>query len=44
MDRFGIDVLLPFEDRVDTIVRLCERGRADRMVLSHDAACFTWTG
>jgi phosphotriesterase-related protein len=40
MDRFGIDVLLPFEDRVDTIARLCERGRADRMVLSHDASCF----
>jgi phosphotriesterase-related protein len=40
MDRFGIDVLLPFEERVDTIARLCERGRADRMVLSHDAACF----
>jgi len=40
MDRFGIDVLLPFEERVDTIARLCERGRADRMVLSHDASCF----
>ena len=40
MDRFGIDVLLPFEDRVATVARLCERGRADRMVLSHDAACF----
>jgi phosphotriesterase-related protein len=40
MDRFGIDVLLPFDDRVDTIARLCERGRADRMVLSHDASCF----
>jgi phosphotriesterase-related protein len=39
MDRFGIDVLLPFEDRVDTIARLCERGHAGRMVLSHDAAC-----
>ena len=40
MDRFGIDVLLPFEDRVNTVARLCERGHADRMVLSHDAACF----
>ncbi len=40
MDRFGIDVLLPFEDRVNTVARLCERGHADRMVLSQDAACF----
>ena len=40
MDRFGIDVLLPFEDRVKTVARMCERGHANRMVLSHDAACF----
>ena len=40
MDRFGLDVLLPFEDRVATVARLCERGHADKMVLSHDAACF----
>ncbi|WP_345600215.1 phosphotriesterase-related protein, partial [Thermocatellispora tengchongensis] len=26
MDRFGLDELLPFEQRVDTIVRLVERG------------------
>jgi phosphotriesterase-related protein len=40
MDRFGIDVLLSFEDRVNTVARMCERGHANRMVLSHDAACF----
>ncbi|HTI76292.1 MAG TPA: phosphotriesterase-related protein [Mycobacterium sp.] len=40
MDRFGVDVFLPFEDRVDTVARMCERGHADKMVLSHDAACF----
>jgi phosphotriesterase-related protein len=40
MDRFGIDTFLPFEDRVNTVVRMCERGHADKMVLSHDAACF----
>jgi phosphotriesterase-related protein len=45
MDRFGIDVLLSFEDRVDTVARLCERGHADRMVLSHDASCHNdWLG
>jgi len=40
MDRFGIDVLLPFEDRVKTVAKLCELGYAERMVLSQDAACF----
>jgi phosphotriesterase-related protein len=40
MDRFGLDVLLPFEHRVDTVVELVRRGYADRMVLAHDAACF----
>jgi phosphotriesterase-related protein len=40
MDRFGIDVQLPFEDRVNTVAEMCKRGHADKMVLSHDAACF----
>ena len=40
MDRFGIDTILPFEQRVATVAALCERGYAERMVLSHDAACF----
>ncbi|MEE4025972.1 phosphotriesterase-related protein [Gordonia sp. PKS22-38] len=40
MDRFGLDVLLPFEDRINTVVALCERGYADRMGLAHDASCF----
>jgi len=45
MDRFGIDVLLPFEDRVATVAAMCERGYAERMVLSHDAACHNdWLG
>lgn len=40
MDRFGLDVLLPFEQRVDTVAQLAAAGYADRMVLAHDAACF----
>jgi phosphotriesterase-related protein len=40
MDRFGIDTILSFESRADTIARLCRRGLAERMVLSHDAACY----
>ncbi|MGI9163607.1 MAG: phosphotriesterase family protein [Mycobacterium sp.] len=39
MDRFGIDNILSFEDRVDTVVRMCQRGHADKMVLAHDASC-----
>jgi phosphotriesterase-related protein len=39
MDRFGIDVVLPFEERVQIVADLCGRGHADQMVLSHDAAC-----
>ena len=40
MDRFGIDSILGFEDRVNTVVALCEKGHAEKLVLSHDAACF----
>jgi len=39
MDRFGIDVLLPFEQRVATVAALCEQGYAGQLVLAHDAAC-----
>jgi len=40
MDRFGIDVILSTEKRVNTVAELCKRGFADKMVLSHDAACY----
>lgn len=40
MDRFGLDNILPFDDRVDTVARMCERGHADKMVLAHDASCY----
>ena len=40
MDRFGIDVYLPTDERVRVVAELCEQGYADRMVLSHDASCF----
>jgi phosphotriesterase-related protein len=39
MDRFGVDLILPTKQRVDTIVELCKRGYAGQMVLSHDACC-----
>jgi phosphotriesterase-related protein len=40
MDRFGLDTILPFEDRVATVAALCARGYAAKIVLSHDASCF----
>jgi phosphotriesterase-related protein len=38
MDRFGIDTILSFEDRVNTVATMCRRGHAGKMVLSQDAA------
>jgi phosphotriesterase-related protein len=40
MDRFGLNTGTTFEARADTVVEMCRRGYADRMVLSHDAACY----
>jgi phosphotriesterase-related protein len=40
MDRFGLDVITPFEDRVNTVAAMCDRGYAGSMVLSHDASCY----
>ncbi len=40
MDRFGIDWMLPLEERVNTVKELCDRGHADKMVLSGDHSGF----
>ena len=40
MDRFGLDLGVPTESRVEVVAELCRRGYADHMVLSHDASCF----
>jgi phosphotriesterase-related protein len=40
MDRFGIDTILPFKRRVDTVALLCREGYAGKIVLSQDAACY----
>jgi phosphotriesterase-related protein len=37
-DHFGIGTI-PLADRVESVRALCERGYADRIVLSHDAMC-----
>jgi phosphotriesterase-related protein len=39
MDRFGLDMFLSFEQRVETVAELCRRGLAGQLVLSHDASC-----
>lgn len=39
-DRFGLDLFNPTDQRVATIATLCAQGYADRIVLSHDAACY----
>jgi phosphotriesterase-related protein len=40
MDRFGLDAILGFAERVATVAELCARGYAGQLVLSHDASCF----
>lgn len=43
MDRFGLDDILPTARRNATIVALCARGYADRLMLSQDAcAAIDW--
>lgn len=39
MDRFGLDMILPTEQRVRVIAELCRNGWAGQIVLSHDACC-----
>lgn len=39
-DRCGLPVTVPLDAQLDTLARLCERGYADRIMLSHDAASF----
>ncbi|MDA1003855.1 MAG: phosphotriesterase-related protein [Chloroflexi bacterium] len=39
LDRFGMDPILSFDERVNTLVKLCGDGYADRIVLAHDSCC-----
>jgi len=41
MDRFGLDSFLPTDKRVEVLATLCAEGYAPKMVLSHDANCWT---
>jgi phosphotriesterase-related protein len=45
MDRFGITAPLDTAQRVELVATLCEKGYAERMVLSHDTMCYVdWFG
>jgi phosphotriesterase-related protein len=41
MDRFGLEHFLPTARRVEVVARLCAEGYAGKMVLSHDANCWS---
>ena len=41
MDRFGLENFLPTAKRVEVLARLCAEGYAGKMVLSHDANCWS---
>ena len=40
-DRCGLAVTTPLDAQLDTLAKLCERGYAGRVMLSHDKASFT---
>jgi phosphotriesterase-related protein len=40
MDRFGAEVNLPDERRMDVVATLCAEGHAERLLLSQDANCW----
>jgi phosphotriesterase-related protein len=41
MDRFGLENFLTTGKRVEVVARLCAEGYAGKMVLSHDANCWS---
>lgn len=41
MDRFGLESRLPYDQRLETVVRMCELGYSDRMVLSTDSSVYS---
>jgi phosphotriesterase-related protein len=41
MDRFGYDQRLAVGLRIETVVELVRRGYAERLLLSHDATCYS---
>lgn len=40
MDRFGVDIIASFEQRVAIVAEMAARGYTEQMVLAHDASCY----
>lgn len=41
MDRFGLEALLPYEQRIETVVEMCRLGYASQMVLATDSSVYS---
>lgn len=41
MDRFGLDLMLDFQSRVETLATIIQEGYSSQIVLSHDASVYT---
>ena len=40
MDRFGLDLFNPMQDRISTIIDMVKRGYVESITLAHDANCY----
>ncbi|MFQ5514714.1 MAG: phosphotriesterase [Myxococcota bacterium] len=43
-DRFGIELLIPDEERIQSVVAMVQAGYTRSLCLSHDANCAAWLG
>ncbi|MEG0688187.1 MAG: hypothetical protein RR466_05825 [Hungatella sp.] len=44
LDRFGDNAKNPLENRVDTMLRLCDKGYINQIMVSHDHVCYVDIG
>ena len=43
-DRFGIETLIPDEQRIESVMKMVAAGYVQSLCLSHDATCGAWLG
>jgi len=43
-DRFGIEVMIPDEKRIESVWKMVEAGYASSICMSHDCTCASWMG
>lgn len=41
MDRFGLESRLPYQERIDTVAKLCQQGYASRIVIATDSSAYS---